>query len=70
MSRITRDDWQLRLRALACEAGENGDENLEVGFLILARASRLSARTRQGLANVAIFHLSLFERKDTRHGKA
>lgn len=66
MPRITREDWRQRLQALACEAGENGDENLEIGFLLLARACALSARTRQALANVALFHLSIFERKDTR----
>lgn len=62
MARITNDQWRRRLQQLACEAGENGDENLEIGFLLLARACRLSACLRKGLANAAILHLSLFER--------
>ena len=60
--RITNEEWRIRLQALACEAGENGDENLEIGFLLLARACKLKAQTRKALANVAILHLSLFER--------
>lgn len=58
---ITTRDWQARLSALACEAGENGDDNLEVGFLLLLRASRLSDTLRRGLGNVALMHMSLFE---------
>lgn len=60
-SRLTTEEWRTRLQQLACEAGENEDHNLEMGFIMLQRSTYLPPQIRKGLANVAWLHLGLFD---------